>query len=364
MTAPITSKVWTIGPNKRNAFVSLVDETSWVLYENKVQMVTAGWTVKFSCNGVTGPTNGADTTDRWTARANAGVRATIAGAAQSWIVLQNADGVQVLLAFQGATDDIARIAFSPKVGYVLAGTTTFQPTATDEVVASSAATIVNATASADRVMTIWTSNDTRNWSFIVFRASAIVCTVGVEQIVNLCAPFVFGDGASDVPYVGYRYTVLTRTSAVTFPTTISPTSGLLFGVTGAIARVFTAGTSKTIRVGAGEILMCYEGNAGGGPSNPFLSTVNVSELNNGAPTMPVVWSSFITAGATGVLGYPIDWWQLVTSSISTPALGDFSPGYEVGDTPGVSSVRSNWFVTLGAGMVRPWKNAAATLDIT
>lgn len=364
MPAPITTKLWTVTPNKRNAYVSLVDMTSWCLYENKLAMIAAGWTVKFSSNGVTGPANGADTTDRWLARANAGVRATIAGAAQSWIVLQNVDSVQVLLAFQGATDDIARITFSPRGLYTLAGTTTFQPTASDEVTSSSATTIINATTSADRVMTIWCSNDTRNWSFILFRASAIVCTVGVEAIVNLCAPFVFGDGAVDAPYVGYRYTNLIRHNNTAFPGTITPTSGLLFGVTGAVARVFTLGTSKVIRIGSGEICMCYEGNAGGGPTNPFLSTVNVSELNNGAPAMPIVWSSFITAGATGVLGYPIDWLQMMTASISTPTLGDFSPGYEIGDTPGVSLLRSNWFVTLGAGMVRPWKNVSAVMDIT
>jgi hypothetical protein len=364
MTAPITSKLWTIAPNVRNLYTTLVDMTAWCLYENKVAMVGVGWTVKFSSDGVTGPANGADTTDRWLARANAGVRAAVAAAAQSWIVLQNVDGVQVLLDFQGASDDIARIAFSPKGLYTLAGTTTHQPTATDEVICSSTATVISATAGGDRVMSIWTSNDTRNWSFIVFRTAAVISFIGVERIVNLCGPGVFGDGVVDIPYVGWRYTNLVRHNSTSFPGTINPTSGLLFGVTGAIARVFTAGTSKTIRIGGGGVLCCYEGNAGGGPTNPFLSTVNVSELNIGVPAMPVLWSSFITAGATGFIGYPIDWWQMVAAGGATPAQSDFVPGYEVGDTPGVDPVRTNWFVALGASVIRPWKNSAPTLEVT
>lgn len=363
MTAPITSKVWTISPNVRNAYVSLVDMTSWCLYENKVAMLAVGWTVKFSSDGVTGPASGADTTDRWAARANAGVRATVAAAAQSWIVLQNVDGVQVLLDFQGASDDIARISFSPKGLYTLAGTTTHQPTASDEVVSTSAATIVNATTSADRVMSIWCAADTRQWSFVMYRANALVCTVGVERINNFCGTFIFGDGASDVPYVGYRYTLLTRPVNHSNPSTVSPTSQLLFGVTTAVARVFTVGSSKVIRLGGGSIGSCFEGNPGGVPSNIFITNVNVSELNAGAPMTPLYWSSFFTANATGFIGTPVDWWQMATTSAAVPAQADSVAGYEVGDTPGVSPLRSNWFIVLGSAMVRPWRNAAATLEI-
>jgi len=363
MTAPITTKVWTVLPNKRNAYTSLADMTAWCLFENKVAMKNIGWTVKFSCDGTTGPSSGADTTDRWATRANAQTRGAAAANPQSWIVMQNADGVQVLLAFQGATDDAARISISPKGLYTLATPSTNQPTATDEL--ATGATVIGTSTSGDRTMTIWVSNDTKNWSFIVFRAGAVIGTWGAERITNFCAPNVFSpDGLSDIPYVTYRYTSLGRQTGAGVPGTITPTSLLLFGVNGALARVFTAGTAKSIRVGGGQVMFCYEGNVGGVPSAPFASQADVSGLNNGTPAMPIIWSSSFTSGATGFIGSPIDWWQMVTTSASIPNQGDFVPGYEVGDTPGVSPQRTNWFVALGCGMVRPWKNAAVTLETT
>ena len=82
MPAPILTKTWTIFPNLRRPFTSLADSTGWFFYENKTKMLAAGWTVKFTCNGTTGPSGAGDTTDRWLSIANASTRGASAATAQ------------------------------------------------------------------------------------------------------------------------------------------------------------------------------------------------------------------------------------------------------------------------------------------
>lgn len=372
MTAPQLLKTWTVTPNLRRAYVSLLDETSWLLYQNKAAMKLAGWTVRSSCNGVTGPANGSDTTDRWASEANVVTRATVAAAAQSWVVMQNADSVQVLLTFQGASDDIARIAFSPAGLYILAGTTTQQPTAADEIVVSAGNSLVNATTSLDRVMSIWTSSDTKQWCFAIFRSSTLLNYIGVEKINNLCYPAaIFGTGTVEIPYAGFRHTVVSRLGTVgAILNSASATALGAAGWTGQAGRVFTLATSRTNRFGGGYII--NQSTAGSNVNGDtlditscFFSTIPAMQggLGGGSPLLPIYWSGEKAANLDGLVGYPIDWWQMVTSALTTPALGDFVPGYDPADTPGVTAVRSNWLVALGAACVRPWRNAGATLEI-
>lgn len=365
MTAPLLTKTWNVSANLRRAYSSLNDLAAWMMYQNKAAMVAAGWTVKLSCDGTTGPTNGADTTDRWASQANATTRAMIAGAAQSWIVLQNSDGVQVLITYQGASDDIWHLTFSPSGVYTLAGTTTFQPTATDEVVLNTANTMTNATASLDRVMTIWCTTDTKQWSFALFRNSTIVGIYGVERVNNLCAAGVFSsDGITDHPYVGYRYTACARTGT----TGTGPVSGALnvspggASWSGGSARVFTGGAARITRTGGGEIMICPATGSSMSTIGVFNADKPAAQNALSSPMLPIYWSGEKVANLDGIIGYPIDWWQMYTSSGSTPGLGDFVPGYEPGDNT-AGAARANWLVALGAAMVRPWKNASASLEI-
>lgn len=365
MPAPILTKLWNITPNIRRAFTTMPDMLGWFFYRNKTAMLAAGWTVKFTCDGATGPSGTGDTTDRWTSEASIATRATIAGAAQSYAVLQNTDGVQVLLTFQGASDDVGRVAFSQGGLYTLAGTTTHQPTATDEVLFSAGNSLVSSAASADRVMSIWCSADSRQWAAIIFRQGGIVNYIGVERITNFCGVNVF-----TVPYVGYRYTTLAMSNSPT-AATITP-GGCIFnaahnvaGFVGAVARVFTAGAFRFVRVGGGDI------NAMGVSDPNFSRGLNINDrffslpsppLQVGfAPCYPFFWTGERTTNCDGVLGSPIDWWFCKTNSGATPALGSFIPGYTVGDTPGVSPVRSHWMVSLGSECIRPWLNVEATL---
>ena len=112
-------------------------------------MTAGGATIKWTCDGVTGPTSAGDTTNRLLTKANCTVQGAAAGNAQCYFVVTNDDGAQLGIFFQGATADVVRVAYSPGGLYVLAGKTTTQPTATDEVPLSVRNSIIGATDSAD-----------------------------------------------------------------------------------------------------------------------------------------------------------------------------------------------------------------------
>lgn len=361
--APQLVKSWTVTANLRHAYVSLNDMAAWWLYQNKAAMLAAGWTVQMSCDGVTG-----DATDRWASAANCTTRFNGAAGAQSFCVLRNADGLEVLLAYSGATDDICLIAYSIASHFVLAGTPAQQPTAADQVTLSTGNTIVNATTSADRVMSIWAT--TESWASCLFRQSALVCYAGVEKIDSYC-----GAGVFTVPYVAYRYAIVGGLRRIESNATVGGTGVCCAqgataigsaGAAGMIARVFTSAATRNIRL-AGMVALASV------PVGSTTQTIVANSLTfaatpalqNGAiPLVPLYLVGELATVVDGVLGTPIDWFQGLTSSTATPAIGDFCPGYDPGDTPGVTSVRTNWWVVLGSATIRPWRNAGASLEIT
>lgn len=372
MPAPILTKLWNITPNQRRSYTSLLDTMGWFLYTNKTAMLASGWSVKYSCSydGVssfTGPINGADTTDRWTSITAATGRGTGASTDQSYVVLENTDGVQVLFAYQGGSDDIARISFSPGGLFTLNTPSTYQPTATDEVLFSTGNSLITTDAASDRVMTVWCSTDSKHWSAILFRAGSTACFIGVERIVSYC-----GTGVFNVPYVGYRYTAMALQNSPSTAGGYSPggiinaTAPSATGFLGCAARVFTAAASRIVRCGAGDINAqgVSDANFGRGLNivDRFFGTQPPHLQGNSSPCYPFFWMGEKTANLDGCLGSPIDWLFCKTTSGSIPGVGDFLPGYTVGDTPGVSPLRTNWYVSLGSECIRPWMNAAASLQ--
>ena len=147
---PKISRTWTISANNRIAYVSLNDLIAHYLFGIKAFLKANGYTVAGSCDGTTGAMDGVD---RWSTFSNATTRGANASSAQSWIVLRDGNGVHILLSYLGATDDICLMAFSPGALYVVAGTTTFKPTAADETNFTAAAglSMLNNTTSGDRV---------------------------------------------------------------------------------------------------------------------------------------------------------------------------------------------------------------------
>lgn len=371
MSVSVAQKAWTVSANVRNAFTTLGDMMGWFLFQNASALLSptsqlggsrTPWSCVWSCDGTTGPTSSADHTNRWSDKTKAATQGATQATAHSYIVLSNADGVQLLLENVGATADVGRIAYSPGGLYVLAGTTTQSPTATDEVPLSVGNSLVNATTSLDRVMSIFCRDDSQGWRCCLFRSSTLIACYGLERIVPMVSTRT-SNPIFSVPYVGYRFTSLNRTTTATD----SPTGGAngtavgTAGNAGAMARVFTD-VSRIIRIGGGEIVLL----AGSGSTTSNAGTLNANKpaLQNaeGSPLIQPFWQGEKAANMDGFLGYPVDFWSCYTSSLTTPAVGDLFPGYQQGDNLGGAS-RSNWYVALGSAMVIPWNNSSASLQI-
>lgn len=148
-------------------FVSLLNTCGTMMSAAIVQMIAKGMTCRGSSNGTTAALDG---TNRCTTAAGWAVRAANTTTAQSWAVLTGSDGTQWLFSYTGGSDDIMRVAKSSQAGYVIAGTATFCPTATDEQVVQSGNTIIGATTSGDRVFDVFVDSTAKSWWFIAFQA--------------------------------------------------------------------------------------------------------------------------------------------------------------------------------------------------
>jgi len=367
MTFPQLSKNWTISPNVRQVYTSLLGVGGWYAYENKTRMLAVGWTVKFSCDGTTGPTNGADTTDRITSAATFATRATVAAAAQAFYVLQNADGVQIMFTYQGASDDIMRISYSPGGLFTIASPSTNQPTATDEIIVSAATTIIDPTTSLDRVMSIFCSDNTTAWRCVLFRNSSLISCLSVDKITRIAPASTF-----PVPYIGSKFTDLSRSLAVG-AAGLTPTHwcGSLTAVginasRGYFASVFTSAVTRVCRmfgIGAlGQTTNAYNSGAQTSGAMTSVGTFVASMGGIGALCWPIILWGEGSANLDGPWCSLVDWTQMMTTSLTSPATGNFVPGLDFPDAPADPS-RTNWFVALGAGAVWPWKNAAPTLEV-
>jgi len=280
-------------PGKRITYVSLADLMgNWGLI-TKTHLLANACSMVWSCDGVTGPANAADHTDRITTAATFEVQTAAGATATSYFVILDGNGGQLLIANVGGTADVCRISYSHTAAFALAGTTTHIPTATDEVVLSTGVTIVGATTNTDRIVHGVCSNDGKAYRFTVLRSSAIV---------------------------GQTWCCESFTATPTAPaTTPNP--------------VFCGSWSPTGLSTVPNFLAAYAANSCGGycravvSSTQFLATLNVSTLSGlgsatsapasfaAAPKMQgagfVPWPIWIMsgfAGADGVFGTGIDMW--------------------------------------------------------
>lgn len=93
---------------------------------------TLPWVVRYSCNGtVAGTVN--DGVDRWITEAD--LVFSTASSAKSWIVLRNADGLEMMIECRSAGSNGRNLAVAISASaHFTGGTTTTRPTATDEMV--------------------------------------------------------------------------------------------------------------------------------------------------------------------------------------------------------------------------------------
>lgn len=187
MALPVTTRTWVISPCNRIIFVSLLDTMQRYLFEIKGFLKANLWTVKGSCSAGMGAM---DAVDRWSASTMVMPRATIAAASQAWIVLTNSvTGIDLLITFQGVSDDVCRFSYSPGGLFVVAATPNQQPTATDEVVDHGlGVSVINNAASGDRLWSGWASTDGKAFRFALARGGLWISrSWGVESYIPTMA---------------------------------------------------------------------------------------------------------------------------------------------------------------------------------
>lgn len=325
---PTSLKSWAAGMlvNQRITFSSLLTTLGTYVVGITNQLIAKGYTCSGSCNGTTGAMDGVN---RCTTAGNFATRATIAGASQSWIVVKAANNVQTLITYQGASDDIARVSCSPGGLFVAAGTPAQQPTATDELVISTV-TLIGATASADRVFSVWVDSTANMWRAAIFRQNVMIGgVIGVElfdssALVGVtCSPSVYGFFHVDAQ----SGTMTNRQGGY---------------ATGAGARGGLCRTSGNVQTQLGGGV--HVGNASFTNDSGILLTANGSVY----ATRPcALWS--ISTGCFGHVGDRIDWYD--SSDVS--ACGALTAGLSW-----VLINNSNAAAT--GGYLWPWDGSTAT----
>lgn len=296
MALPAVAKTWNISPCNRITYVSLNDTMSKFLFGIVTYLISKGWVVKGSCNGTTGAMDGVN---RWVTAANATTRSTTTTTANSWIVLTDAFGYDILISYVGASDDIARISVSYTGDFVAAGTPNQTPTSTtNEQVIVSGTSLINSATSQDRLWTCWASSDAKSFRVAIARAGVWTgCFWGVEEVtLNSFHPSVTFMSNS----LGWVFgTALAFLSIANFTSySLNSRGGYVRAIVSSVLRLCACAFTTE----------CSGGN--GVNATPGTNHDYAHELQGGVdyPFKRVgIFST--TAGARGKVGNVIDWWM-------------------------------------------------------
>lgn len=181
MALPTKARTWTSSYLQIPAQVSIPVWHQKALFEIVSQMLTQGanpWTVVYSCDGVTAGTVG-DEVNRWVASTNLVWNL----AAHSWIVLENVDGLQIMISLDQSTSHtmIAQVSNS---GVFTGGTTTVDPTASDSVSIMAINTSWSVNASNDRVVSVHQSDDGQATRWFLFRDNVPYAYAIFEKVTD------------------------------------------------------------------------------------------------------------------------------------------------------------------------------------
>ncbi len=342
MGLPTTSATWTISANNRYTYLSsstvqLVMQNYMLSLKNFLK-TTMGFTVNSSCGNSTAGIIG-DGIDRWSVATDINPRFNGTTSAIAWFILTDANGAQICFSYNSSADDIFRLAYSPGATYALnSGGANRQPTATDEqVVWSGSMTVVNATASNDRVWHMWGSSDKKMWRATVFRSATMASFWGVEAVSSaVVSPTTFSPAMWGFGYSGTSMR-LSGSSGGLMSDGISPPNTNQGGGT---AYVFSASANRTIVVGGGGEEVS---NIGGKSGSGFGTALTEFQGKTSYFIVPLTCVS-VTTSANGKLANRIDWWAVYSGSVSTVP-SDMS----ILGTGGNHAK----FVTLGSSM-QPW----------
>jgi hypothetical protein len=183
ISLPTPELTWRFQLNTRITYTSVLQCSGDCIYTIITRLIAEGWTCKGSCDGTTGAMDG---TNRITAGNKFQTRFSGSAGAQSWIVLTDGDGADIVFSFNSAADDRVNFWWSPKGIATVAGTATNEPTATDQSRVTAFFTtnfisMVGSGTSSDRLVNIWTTADHKNFRVAIARANAWVICFGKES---------------------------------------------------------------------------------------------------------------------------------------------------------------------------------------
>jgi hypothetical protein len=206
MSLPTLQKSYTFSPCNRITFVSATQcyQDEFVAFKNFLK--TCGFTVKGSSDGTTAAMDGSDRIV--TPATHWNTRGATTTSAQSWIVIEHTGmaGAEVLFCYQGGSVNTLKVAISPGGLWTVAGTATFQPTATDELIIMAAGTNLDGgAASLDRLWSGWCATDGSEFDFAIARNGVWVrwLRIGMLDPVAIIAP-----AAWAVPIQGFSISAM------------------------------------------------------------------------------------------------------------------------------------------------------------
>lgn len=314
--------------NQRIVFVSLLGTQGALISGAFTQLIAKGFTCRGSSNGVTAALDGVN---RLTTAAGFAVRGANTTTAQSWGVVTDASGVQWCFAYTGSSDDIMRISKSAVAGFVIAGTATFVPTATDEEVVVSTLSTIGNTASGDRVFNVLVNSTATAWRMFLFRANVCTGVIVSGHPYALSADVISPAAPLGPQTVGW---FLAAPSSATLANQIAAFNG---SVSGSLLR-FT--------VPAGSVSL----QAGGIVAAPFGATNTddgvAQEINGGVASISPLGIYASQTNAHGNVGMHVDLWNIkdaqAAGALGGPTLGREFVYLNNSATPVVSSLLLPW----------------------
>ena len=310
MGLPTVTQTWTISPNNRYVFSTVIGATGSLIFSlTQFLLNTMGYTCKGSSNGTTAAMDGVNritSSSTWATRNNG------SAGAQSWIVVTDGNGIDWCFSYNSASDDIVRLAHSQGGNYVAAGTTTNQPTAVDEAFDVGSGSWVNATASADRVWHLWATTDKKMFRFSVYRQSVCISYICGEKLNDtLVSPATFslttGGGTK-----GAIKSFFNSFISIWIGSTIDYTSSF-----GDISRVHANGIDTNSLCCRGLEVLARQASGGA------LYQNEKPQLQGG--TGELFWpinTGRAAANPDGKLGNIIDAWATPTNNASIPGPGE------------------------------------------
>lgn len=171
------------------------------MYTLVTRLIAEGWTCKGSCDGTTGAMDGVN---RITDGTKFRTRFSGSAGAQSWVVLTDGDGADLVWSYNSAADDRVNFWWSPGGHAAAAATPNQEPTATDQDRISAFFTttfisLISSVASGDRLVSIWTTADRKNFRLAIARAGTFTTCCGKESYT----PATLGAGVTLHP--GYAH---------------------------------------------------------------------------------------------------------------------------------------------------------------